>query len=307
VANGDEIDLRELFRVLWEGKWLIGSIAFAATAIAVIISLMLPNIYRAEALLAPNEQEAVGGLSALAAQYGGLASLAGININSGSTNKTEFGLEVLKSRKFISEFIERRGLLVPLMAAKGWDAETGDLRIDSDDYDMVSGKWVRDVSPPRKTIPSSQEAHEEFVDILSVSQDKNTGFVTIAIEHYSPIVAKQWVDWLVDDLNSSIMRHDVARAEQAIEYLNKQIDNTSVANLQNVFFSLIEEQTKTVMLAKVSDEYLLNTVDPAVRPEEKAKPKRALIVVLGAFFGFLIGVFLTLLGIWRVGGSPETA
>ena len=46
----DEIGLRELFRVLWAGKWLIGGITSAATVIALIVALMLPNIYRAEAL-----------------------------------------------------------------------------------------------------------------------------------------------------------------------------------------------------------------------------------------------------------------
>ena len=66
----DSIDLREIFRALWAGKWLIGGITFAATVIAVIVALILPNIYRAEALLAPNDQEGAGGLSSLAAQYG---------------------------------------------------------------------------------------------------------------------------------------------------------------------------------------------------------------------------------------------
>ncbi len=113
----DEIDLRELFHVLWSGKWLIGGITFAAAVIAVIIAFMLPNIYRAEALLAPNQDEGAGGLSALAAQYGGLASLAGINLGSQSSDKTALGLEILKSRKFISDFIERHDILVPLMAA----------------------------------------------------------------------------------------------------------------------------------------------------------------------------------------------
>jgi len=61
-----EIDLRELFRVLWAGKWLIGGITFAVAVMAVIVALMLPNIYRAEALLAPNDQAGAWGLSALA-------------------------------------------------------------------------------------------------------------------------------------------------------------------------------------------------------------------------------------------------
>jgi uncharacterized protein involved in exopolysaccharide biosynthesis len=288
----DEIDLRELFRALWAGRWLIGGSTFAVAVIAVIVALMLPNIYRAEALLAPNDQEGATGLSALAAQYGGLASLAGIDLGAGSSDKTALGLEILKSRKFISEFIERHDILVPLMAAKRWDAETGQLTIDSDDYDAATKRWVRNVSPPKKTVPSLQEAYEKFENVLSVSQDKQSGFVTVAVDHYSPEVAKQWVDWLIRDLNSSIMHQDVAEAEQAIQYLNEQIETTSLSGLKEVFFSLIEEQTKTVMLAKVTDEYLLKTLDPAVVPEEKSKPSRALIVLVSAACGCFLGMLI---------------
>ena len=90
------------------------------------------------------------------------------------------------------------------------------------------------------------------------------------------------------------MQQDVADARQAIDYLNEQIESTSLADLQNVFFKLIEEQTKTVMLAKVSKEYLLKTLDPAVAPELRAKPKRLLIVVLSMLLGGLLGVLWVL-------------
>lgn len=292
VPYDDEIDLRELFRVLWAGKWLIGGITFAATVIAVIVALMLPNIYRAEALLAPNDQERAGGLSALAAQYGGLASLAGINIGTGQADRPAIALEVLKSRKFISQFIKRREILVPLMAISGWDAVTGDLEIDSSDYDVTSRKWVRNVRPPKQIIPSSQEAYTTFSRAMSVSQDKKTGFIRVTIQHYSPVVAKQWVDWLVEDINSTIMRQDVAEAEQAIDYLQKQIEATPLAELQNVFFNLIEEQMKTVMLARVSSEYVFRTLDPAVVTEKKVRPKRTFIALLGMFIGGVFGILL---------------
>lgn len=292
VGHDDEIDLRELFGVLWKGKWLIGGIASAATVIAVIVALLLPNVYRAEALLAPNDQDRAGGLSALAAQYGGLASLAGIDIGSGSSDKTGLGIEVLKSRQFVSDFIERRDILVPLIAATGWDEESRELKIDSDIYDVAERKWVREVRPPKKNTPSMQEAYEEFMSILSVSRDKVSGLVTIRIDHYSPDIAKQWVDWLVEDINATTMHRDVAEAQQAIEFLYQQIEKTSVADLQNVFFSLIEEQTKTVLLANVTDEYLLRTLDPAVAPEKRLKPNRRLIVLLGMVLGGVFGILV---------------
>jgi uncharacterized protein involved in exopolysaccharide biosynthesis len=290
TPEDNEIGFSDLIRVLWAFKWMIVGISLAAAVIAAIVALMLPDIYRAEALLAPNDQEGSGGLSALASQYGGLASLAGINLSGGQPDKTGLGLEILKSRKFISEFVERHDLLVPLIAAKGWDPETGDLIIDSDDYDPVSNEWIRDVRPPKKTIPSMQEAYEAFEKVMSLSQDKNSRFVTLAISYYSPDIARQWVDWLVEDINSTIMQKDVSEAEQAIEFLNKQIESTALADLRSVFFGLIEEQTKTVMLAKVSDEYLLKTLDPAIAPEKRSKPNRILIVILGTILGFMISV-----------------
>jgi capsular polysaccharide biosynthesis protein len=292
----EELDLRVFFRTLWIGKWLICGITVATTVIAVIIALMLPNIYRAQALLAPNENATASGLSAMAAQYGGLASLAGINLDNGSTDNIAIGLEILKSRKFISTFIETHELLVPIMAADGWVEETDELRIDADIYDVPGEIWVRDVRRPKKPTPSLQEAYEKFSeDILSISQNKRTSFVTISIDYFSPTIAKQWVDWLIEDINSTVMRKDVDEAEQAIAYLEGQISATSLASLQEVFFSLIEEQTKTVMLANISDEYLLETLDPAIVPEEKAKPSRALIVIMGFLLGGLSGISISLL------------
>ena len=290
-----EIDLRELVRVVWAGKWLISAITLSAVIIAVVVALMLPNIYRAEALLAPNHEQNAGGLSALASQYGGLASLAGIDFGAGASDKTDLALEVLKSRKFVADFIQRHDILVPLMAASDWDPGADELRYDLDVYDPATNQWVRSVSPPRNVVPSSQEAYEEFRERLFVSQSTDSSFVSIAIEYYSPKIAKQWVDWLVEDINTTIMLREVSEAEQAIAYLNEQVASTSLADLKNVFFRLIEEQTKTVVLAKVSPEYMFRTVDPAVAPELKAKPNRAIIVLLAAMLAGMVSVAIVLL------------
>lgn len=293
-TRDDEIDLRDLIRVVWSGKWLIAAVTAVSTAVAIGVALLLPSIYRAEALLVPNEQDGAAGMSALAAQYGGLAALAGINIGGGSSDKAELALKVLESRQFIGEFVANRNILVPLMAAKGWRAENGELIIDADLYDVAEQRWVRRAASGQESKPSMQEAYEEFRDRLAVIEDRNSGFVTVAFEHRSPIIAKQWVDWLVEDLNATLMRHDVAQAEQSIKYLNDEIAKTSLAELQKVFFNLIEEQTKIVMLARVSPEYVFRTVDPAVVPEKRSKPNRLLVAALGILVGVTLGVGLVL-------------
>ena len=285
----DEIDLRELFMVLWRGRWVIVVITFMAAVISVFIALSLPNIYRAEALLAPASSEESGGLAGLASQYGGLASLAGINLAGGGADKTALGIEVLKSRKFIGEFIQKHDALVALMASEGWDRGANELNLDSSIYDTDNEVWIRDANPPRLARPSLQEAHIEFNKLLSVSQDSETGFVRISVEHYSPYIAKQWVDFLVEDINSEIKRQDVSEAKGSIVFLQDQLAATPLADLQTVFYQLIEEQTKTIMLANARPEYLFKTLDPAVVREEPSGPNRLLICVIGFFLGGLLG------------------
>ena len=65
--------------------------------------------------------------------------------------------------------------------------------------------------------------------------------------------------------------------------------------METVFYQLIEEQTKSMMLTKVKAEYVLKTIDPAQVPDEKAKPKRALIVVLGTMLGGMLSVLIVLI------------
>jgi uncharacterized protein involved in exopolysaccharide biosynthesis len=290
----DGIDLRELFGVLWDGKWWIAGITVVASIIAVIFAVSLPNKYQSEALLAPASSSG-GGLGGLAQQYGGLASLAGISLpGGGGDDKTALGLAVMKSRRFIAEFIEHHDLLLPLMASSGWDQSTGDLIIDDEIYESATKKWIRDVHPPKRAVPSPQEAYQEFEKLLSVSEDTKSGFISLSIKHYSPVVAQQWVVWLIEDINNTLREQDVTEAERSIAYLKQQVEATLLTDLQSMFFELIQSQTETIMLAKVRQEYAFKTIDPAVVPEEKSEPKRALICVLGTLLGGMLAVLWVL-------------
>jgi len=294
-ASDDTIDLTELFVAIWRGKfWVLASTILGAV-LAVVVALWLPNIYHAEAKLAPSEEQQGGGLGALAGQFGGLASLAGISLGGGATNKTGLAVEVAQSRHFLTSFVRRHELEVAIMAATSMDKTTGELDIDPDLYDISQKKWVRKVKPGRSVEPSDWELFKVFSTLVSVEQDKKTGLVTIGVNYYSPVLAKQWVDWLVADLNAVMKQRDLADTRRNIAYLKDQLAKTSVADMQTVFYKLIEEQTKTLMLAEVNPDYVFKTLDPAVVPEEKAKPKRALIVVLGIVLGGVLGMMLVLI------------
>jgi uncharacterized protein involved in exopolysaccharide biosynthesis len=297
MESSDEIDLRELFSVIWQGKYLIIAITAIFAIGSVIFAIKQPNIYKSEALLAPADAEqGGGGLAALAGQFGGLASMAGINLGGGGgVDKTLMAIEVMKSRQFTSDFIQKHNVLPDLMAEPKWNLADNTLAYNNELYNRAENKWLREVNAPFKPEPSMQEAYKEFSKIIGINVAQDTGMVTISVEHVSPRIAQHWVIWLVEDINKVMKERDVLEAMRSTEFLNKQIALTNVADIRTMLYKLIEEQAKTIMFAEVRDEYVFKTIDPALVQEEKAKPKRALICALGTLLGGMLGVMIVLI------------
>ncbi|WP_287797142.1 Wzz/FepE/Etk N-terminal domain-containing protein [Idiomarina sp.] len=304
----DEIDLRELFGILWSGKWWIIAITFVFAVGSVFYSLSLPDIYKAEATLAPTEEASGGGLSKMTGQLGGLASLAGVDLGGNNADKTTIALEILKSRAFIKSFVEKYDVLPELMALEEWNRGTG-IVFDNEVFNSDNNEWVREVEPPQQPKPSSWEYVKVFrEEVLEVNKDDTTGLVTIAVNHQSPEVAEQWVVWLIEEINNHMRERDIQEAQRSLEYLGKELQSTSLSDMQQVFYQLIEKQTQTIMLANVRPEYIFQTLDPAVVPEQKAKPSRALICIIGTFLGGFLSVgFVLVRNTFRKEEDPKDA
>jgi capsular polysaccharide biosynthesis protein len=287
----DEIDLRELFVTLWSGKWIIIVITFISTLAGVGYALYSPNIYESSVLVAPAQEEG-GGLNGLASQFGGLANLAGISLGGGSSNQTVIAREVLTSRAFLSDFFHSHNMAIPLMAVEGWNKDTGEWLYDRDKYNPETDEWLMD-GDGESYEPTDWDMFEAFKeDHFSLSESKDTGLITVRVKHYSPLAASQWAEWLVRDINEHTRKQDVQEAEARIAYLEEKLSETNIAGMQQVFYQLIESETRTVMLANAQQEYVFRTIDPAVVPQEKSDPKRVLIAVIATMFGGMLSIFI---------------
>lgn len=295
INNRSAVELREIMNVLLEKKWTISLSTLLMMIVAGAATFFIPSSYEAVVVLSPAEESDGGGLNAMLSQFSGLTSLAGVKIDAGKANKTVVGVEIIKSRAFIEKFISERDLLVPLMAAKGWDRKNRNLLIDESDYDLNTGNWVRKVTPPFEAKPSLWEAYKEFREIMSIIEDKQTGLITIALKHKSPVLARDWVLWLVEDVNELMRQRDIDEAQKSIDYLHHQLKKTAVAEMQRIFYQLVEKQQQTIMLASVRDQYVFEMVSPPMEPVEAVGPKRLVIVFLVGLASMFFVVFLVLL------------
>lgn len=279
TADDEEINLYEAWKTLVEFKWTIVMVTLCCFTIATTVAFVMTPKYHAEILVAPAEEgKGSGGLAALAGQFGGLADMAGVNLG-GSGGGKETAIAYLKSRVFIESYIKEKNLL-PVLYARIWDASTS--------------KWnVQD----QKNIPTSWDAYQLFSKILSVTADKKTGLITLSVEWKDREQAVEWANDLIKRSNADLRQRAIADADVSLGYLEKELQKTSVVEVQQAIFKIMETQIKTRMMANVQEQFAFKVIDPAALMNENAyvKPNRPLLMALGLLSGLILGILMALI------------
>lgn len=296
VSKGDEIDLRELWNIVWRGKWWILLVTFLFAIAGFFYSLSLPDMYRSEGIYAPAQKQ--GGF-ALGGQLGGLASLAGVSLAEGTGNDFDQAMVLINSWPFLEKVIDKYELKPLILGVNGWAREARELIWNQEIYDPASKKWKRKQSEDKQPEPSSFEAYVTIKRLISVSYDTKNSMLSVSVEHYSPQIAKIWVEMLISEINNTFRERSISESRKNIGFLEKSVAETSIAEMQAVFFGMVESQMKTLMLAEVGDEFLLKEVVPPKEAEEKSRPARLLIflfsIVVGGTSSLLVVVLLGLI------------
>ena len=249
-SDENEIDLLELMRTLLQAWKTIVGITIVCVGLAVAYALHAPEVFKADTLLAPSSEEKSGASSAMS-QFGGLAAMAGISIPSDSN--VEQVVATLKSRKFLSQYIERKKLL-PVLFEDIWDAETQ--------------SWLLETQEDE---PTEQKAVETFKSILSVDEDKKSGLISLSISWKDPAVAAEWANDLVKQLNEQLREKAIADSRKRVGYLEQELAKTTLQDMRAVLYNLLESEKQNAMLANVNEDFALEVIDPDVAPRKNGK------------------------------------
>lgn len=268
----DELSLVDLWNILWKRKGMILVSGFGCGLIGILYALLATEIYRAEVLMAPaTRDERGGGLSALAGQFGGLASMAGVNLDSGGNVET--AKATLASRSFLVGYIEEKSLK-PILFEEDWNAQ--------------AQEWETENGAP----PSDWRAYKRFSEMVTVSEDRQSGLVTLSVEWKEPKQAAVWTNELARRINDHLREKAHQEAERNLAFLDERLRETQVVEIRQSLYALVESEAKKAMLAAAKQDFVFEIVDPAVAPEERVKPKRSLIVLASGTLGGFLGIFL---------------
>lgn len=303
----EEINLVDLFAVLWQRKWLIIITTFSAAFLAVVISVLslvlppdksfLPNVYTPRAQMLITEDSS-GGAASMLGSLGGLASMAGMSLGGGATNSALAGY-LVNSNTIQDAVINKFNFI------EEWEIE-------------------------KHPIAESRKALKK---ILKSTYDEETGVFTVSFEDKDPVLAQSVVNYVVDlleqrfselgvdknKLQKQNLEENIANTYAQILDLQKQIRDIelSVSNIhspnsapsimtdttmvkmeltvQEEIYKNLKSQYELLKVTMSSEQPVFQILEYAEVPDKKSGPSRAKLCIIITFAGAFLSVFLAFL------------
>lgn len=343
-----EIDVRELFRKLLASWKTLALWVVIAALIGLAIGFSIPKQYKSVSMMAPEVASKSAGGS-----LGSLASLAGLNLSSmGSSDAVypELYPQIVSSNPFIVDLLP---LEVSFRTGKG-TMGSADLYTYMDEYQKEPW-WTKAVKAPinlaRKIMQKSGEgtaAGEEAAPIdprrltkeqedvvkavresISLSVDKKTSVITLAITAQDPYVAAAISEEVIRKLTEYVTSYRTEKSRNDLEYYQQLYDEaqadyydaqkryaryvdahqsvilqsvrTEQERLQNEMelkFQLYNSCAQQLQLAKAKVQQetpVCTIIDPPSVPLKRSKPSKAMLTVVFGFLGGVAGIIYILM------------
>lgn len=280
----DEIDLKELFLIIWKNKFNILIFSFVITSLAIIYTLSKPNIYKSSIVLAPQTEQknASGGLSSL-------ASIAGISLGGTSSKDPSVMIATILSDYSFNEYMVKKYNLTKklskqenLVFALGFNGIYNLFNSDKKEENLdtnMEGKIFATIN--------------FLKGVLSVSVDKKSSMITLSSTLNDRFLAKELVDIYLNEVINRIKLKDMKDIDNQIKYYNKELSTTYDVSLKEQLSKSLSALMQKRVFSQANDYYLVSkVVDSRVSYiKEKFGPKRGLIVVVAFVTSIILGIF----------------
>lgn len=331
MGDGFFIDFKGFIKLVTKHKWFIGFVLFLSISLGVLYIKFSKEEFISVGRILPEVQGK--GVSALG-QFAGLASMAGIDLNSMNNsavdavrpdlypnviNNNQFYIELFKINiedqfgnklsfkdfyiKEIDDKISKRDTLF------------NKLKVKSDSILLVS--------------PTYEKRFSEMRERIQASIDKKTGIITISVKMPDPVVAAITANFAMNYLMSYIKSYRTEKLKQDVNYLNAQVEKS-----RNRYYSSQEkkasyaDQFKDIMLQsadvkreRIEADYRLNSsfynellkrleeakfklqqdtpvfkvLDPPAVPNKESEPKKLFIFLASIIIGGGVSLLIILI------------
>ncbi len=280
------VDFGALIRVVWKEKWWILLIAVLITGLGIYYAFSLREEFKTQGQILPELQgsKGSGGLS----QIAGLASLAGIDLNSVSGA----GIDAVRPDLY-PNLLQSTPFFLALLNHKIY---TKDNRLQTfqeyyhkvlEEGEAPSEKKIRKSSVKGEGLILLNQLEEERIKDLklriSADYDKRSGLITISSKMPDPVVAAETAKFAMDYLMEYIVNYRTEKLKSDVEYLANQVDKSKgkyystqikkATYADNHQSATIRLQTADVHRERIESEYKLSSTfyNEILKKYEEAK------------------------------------
>lgn len=235
-SQEQEIDLIELAERLWQARWWLLKLGGVGAVIGLVIAFSLPKEYGTTVKLAPETEDVSRKMSSL----GGLAAMAGINLNSSAgadAISPDVYPDVVQSTPFLLEFFAVKVCR---------QEETDSLSLYDYMHDHQQMAWwnyiFRAPFKLMKTVrnifsgsvetaggvldPFRLSREQEIVlqalqDRINVSVDKKTFMITVSVRMQDPEVSAEVTRVVLQKLQEYIIAYRTRKVKNDLEFTRK--------------------------------------------------------------------------------------
>jgi uncharacterized protein involved in exopolysaccharide biosynthesis len=293
-SQESSIGIVEILSALWHSKKLIAYVVGISTALAIIVSYLMPEYFRSTTVLLPETDKsklsAMGGLS-------DLASLAGVNTG-------DVSLVKLYPTIITSESVLKNVIYAQYHSEKFKDS-----------VNLIQF-WEIEAKTPALVY---ETALKSFRDQLEVSMDNKTSVVTIAIESKEPQLSADIVNKITAELDRFIRTKRITNASEQRKWIetrlaevkadleksenwlrdfrekNRRVNDSPELLLEQerlirevqidaTLYTELKKQYELVKIEEIKNIPIINVLDPARAAAWKDKPKKVMIWVTVLFF-----------------------
>jgi uncharacterized protein involved in exopolysaccharide biosynthesis len=142
--------------------------------------------------------------------------------------------------------------------------------------------------------PNGEQVYEMLSDSLQVDDDPQTPLVALRIQSADPDATKLFLAKLASVVDGALRAQALARANGYIQYLNTQIEKTTVAEYRATLTAHLAEQEQTRMMASArSVSFAAQVFSSPARSAQPTAPKSVMILFLSLISGALLGGWLS--------------
>ena len=322
----DSIDIIALLKTLWIGKKLIVITTILFFIIGCIVALLSPIVYTAQTTFVPQVSE--DQMSSTNKGLGSLASLAGINLNQGSTNNDSYLSPLLYSKIANSDEFSLKLIEEDLISLNGEKFTLKEYMLSDTELENNEVKNKKIIKGYNFISEQEFNLVSSFKQKFSIVLNSKDGYIEVIAKDKDAFISTQLVKIITKNLQSRIIELRTNKIKQRLEYSKEQYElkqeefdllqkklaefkdsnkNISTASFMSELQKLESEyQLQQNILMTLASEYnnnkiklnkntpIFSVIDEVSVPNQRSEPKRALIALTFMFSGIVLSTLYLL-------------